>query len=82
MSESVKIGGIGKNPAIDKIGSIGETDVKNSVVRKMEQELLVRDVPVKEFFGEKAYEKAMKINIRKIVEKDGIRVERDQKERT
>lgn len=78
MSESVKIGGIGKNPAIDKISSIGETDVKNSAVRKMEQEFLVRDVPVKEFFGEKAYEKAKKINIRKIMEKDGIRIKIDQ----
>ena len=40
MSESVKIGGIGKNPAIDKINRLNSTDVKNYVVNKMEQLLL------------------------------------------
>lgn len=56
MSESVKIGGIGKNPAIDKINSLNAMDVKNQAVRRMEQVLLggtaaesreyTREVPV------------------------------------
>ena len=29
MSESVKIGGIGKNPAIDRINSLNSIDIKN-----------------------------------------------------
>lgn len=43
MSESVKIGGIGKNPAIDKINSLNSIDVKNYAVNKMEQLLLSAD---------------------------------------
>lgn len=43
MSESVKIGGIGKNPAIDKINSLNSIDVKNYAVKKMEQLLLTED---------------------------------------
>ena len=43
MSESVKIGGIGKNPAIDKINSLNSLDVKNYAVGKMEQLLLKHD---------------------------------------
>lgn len=69
MSESVKIGGIGKNPAIDRINSIGETDVKNCAIRRMEQATVMRDVPYKEFFGEQAYEKTKKIDIRRAVER-------------
>lgn len=56
MSESVKIGGVGKNPAIDKINSLNAMDVKAQAVRKMEQVLLggnvsadreyAREVPV------------------------------------
>lgn len=42
MSESVKIGGIGKNPAIDKINCLNTVDVKNYAVKKME-ELLLKD---------------------------------------
>ena len=41
MSESVKIGGIGKNPAIDKINNLKSIDIKNYAVKKME-ELLIR----------------------------------------
>ena len=41
MSESVKIGGIGKNPAIDKINNLNSIDIKNYAVKKME-ELLIR----------------------------------------
>lgn len=43
MSEKVKIGGIGKNPAIDKINSLNAMDVKNYAVKKMEELLLVKD---------------------------------------
>ena len=41
MSESVKIGGIGKNQAIDKINNLNSIDIKNYAVKKME-ELLIR----------------------------------------
>ena len=37
MSGRVKIGGIGKNPAIDKINSLKAIDIKNHAVRRMEQ---------------------------------------------
>ncbi len=40
MSESVKIGGIGKNPAIDKINGLNAIDIKNYAVNKMEEMLL------------------------------------------
>lgn len=43
MSESVKIGGIGKNPAIDKINQLNAIDVKNYAVKKMEALLLVKN---------------------------------------
>lgn len=44
MSESVKIGGIRKNPAIDKINSVGSmTDMKKCVVGKMEEALLTAE---------------------------------------
>lgn len=43
MSESVKIGGIGKNPAIDKINKLNQTDVKSYAVKKMEELLLVKN---------------------------------------
>jgi len=39
MSERVKIGGIGKNPAIDKINSLKAIDIKGYAVRRMEQAL-------------------------------------------
>lgn len=41
MSESVRVGGIGKNPAIDKINKLNAIDVKNYAVKKMEDLLLV-----------------------------------------
>ncbi|MDE6925470.1 MAG: hypothetical protein K2O97_07545 [Acetatifactor sp.] len=37
MSESVKIGGIRKNPAIDKISRLDSMDVKNMAKNKMEK---------------------------------------------
>ncbi|GFI03479.1 hypothetical protein AALA79_20450 [Lachnospiraceae bacterium 64-25] len=40
MSESVRIGGIGKNPAIDKINRLNEVDIKRYAVKKMEELLL------------------------------------------
>ena len=43
MSESVKIGGIGKNPAIDKINRINSIDIRNYAVKKMEQLLTEGD---------------------------------------
>ena len=43
MSESVKVGGIGKNPAIDKINQLNAIDVKNYAVKKMEDLLLVEN---------------------------------------
>ena len=43
MSESVKIGGIGKNPAIDKINSLNTMDIKNYAAKKMEQLMLTED---------------------------------------
>lgn len=43
MSESVKIGGIGKNPAIDKINIMNSEDIKNSAKKKMEQFLLTEE---------------------------------------
>ncbi len=44
MSESVKIGGIGKNPAIDKINSLNSIDIKNYAVKKMEELLIYTNV--------------------------------------
>lgn len=40
MSESVKIGGIGKNPVIDKINRLDSIDVKGYAKDKMEQLIL------------------------------------------
>lgn len=37
MSESVKVGAVGKNPAIDKINKLNEVDIKNYAVSKMEE---------------------------------------------
>lgn len=48
MSEKVKIGGIGKNPAIDKINSLNVMDVKNYAAKKMEELLLVKNSPGEE----------------------------------
>lgn len=51
MSEKVKIGGIRKNPAIDKINSLGGAmDLKKCAVSKMEEALLTTEV--KEKYGE------------------------------
>lgn len=44
MSESVKIGGIGKNPAIDKINNLNAIDIKNYAANKMEGLLLKNDL--------------------------------------
>lgn len=41
MSESVTIGGIGKNPAIDKIDNLSSMDVKIYAIKKMEQTLIL-----------------------------------------
>jgi hypothetical protein len=47
MSQRVKIGGVRKNPAIDKINSLKAIDVKNYIVGKMEQ-LLIKDIAQQE----------------------------------
>ncbi len=47
MSQRVKIGGVRKNPAIDKINSLEAIDVKNYIVGKMEQ-LLIKDIAQQE----------------------------------
>ncbi len=40
MSESVKIGGIGKNPAIDKINSLNSIDIGSFAANRMKQLVL------------------------------------------
>lgn len=50
MSESVKIGGIRKNPAIDRINNMNSTEVKKSAKKKMEQLLLAEEVVQSETF--------------------------------
>lgn len=40
MSESVKVGGIGKNPAIDKINHLNGIDVRSYAVDRLEQLLV------------------------------------------
>jgi hypothetical protein len=45
MSESVKIGGIGKNPAIDRINQLNATDIKKQAVKRIEQLLLEPELP-------------------------------------
>lgn len=40
MSESVRIGGFGKNPAIDKINRLNAIDIKNYASDKMKQVVL------------------------------------------
>ena len=47
MSQRVKIGGVRKNPAIDKINRLEAIDVKNYIVGKMEQ-LLIKDIAQQE----------------------------------
>jgi len=45
MSESVKIGGIGKNPVIDRINQLNAMDIKKQAVKRMEQLLLEPELP-------------------------------------
>ncbi len=40
MSESVKVGGIGKNPAIEKVHRLAGKGMKNIIVKKMEEHML------------------------------------------
>lgn len=37
MSESVKIGGIGKNPAIDKINTVNSMEARDYAAKRMEK---------------------------------------------
>lgn len=50
MSESVRSGGVGKNPAIDKINKINAVDIRKYAVEKME-ELLLDDKPKGQTYG-------------------------------
>lgn len=50
MSESVKIGGIGKNPAIDRINNMTVSDVKKYALKKMEQFLLAEGIAQSKIF--------------------------------
>lgn len=45
MGEIVRVGAIGKNPAIDKINQLNEVDMKNYAVSKMEAILLNGNLP-------------------------------------
>ena len=45
VSESVKIGGIGKNPAVDKINSLQAIDIKGCAVRRMQEAVHGRESP-------------------------------------
>lgn len=65
MSESVRIGGIGKNPAIDKVNSLHTTDIKKRAVSKMEQMLLAERLSENMKFAEKVSIDFSKINWRK-----------------
>ncbi len=60
MSESVKVGGIGKNPAIDKINRLNGIDVKSYAVDRMEQLLISGDS-----FMDRMYTKDVQIDFSK-----------------
>lgn len=62
MSESVKIGGIGKNPAIDKINRLNGIDVRNYAVNRMEQLLASGESSM-----DRAYTKDVPIDFSKAV---------------
>ena len=61
VSESVKIGGIGKNPAVDKINSLQAIDIKGCAVRRM-QEAVQGGNP----HGSAAYRKAIPVSLEKV----------------
>lgn len=65
MSESVKIGGIGKNPAIDRINSLNSIDIKNYAVKKMEQLLAKTD----KIGTDKFYTKPVSVKLNEIKKK-------------
>ena len=58
MSESVKIGGIGKNPAIDKINSLNGIDIRNFATNRMKQTVFSED-----FDSSIAYGKRILLNL-------------------
>ena len=60
MSEIVRVGAIGKNPAIDKINKLDEVDIKNYAVNKMEKILL------NDSFLNQEYRKSIPINLSKV----------------
>lgn len=61
MSESVKIGGIGKNPAVDKINSLQAIDIKSHAVRRM-TEAVQGGKP----HGSAAYRKEIPVSLERI----------------
>lgn len=50
MSESVKVGGIRKSPAIDRINSLNSIEVKNIARKKMERLLLTGEYAHSEIY--------------------------------
>lgn len=48
MSESVKIGGIGKNPVIDKINEVHAMDALEYAAKRMEKLLIVTSPQISE----------------------------------
>lgn len=78
MSESVKIGGIGKNPAIDRINSLNAMDVKGHAVKRMEQVLLGGDAS-----GNRTYTRKVPVDFERADwkgERDGDRKGRNRLE--
>lgn len=61
MSEIVRVGAIGKNPAIDKINQLNEVDIKNYAVSKMEEIILNGNLPDHE------YRKSIPIDFSKVI---------------
>lgn len=64
MSESVRIGGIGKNPAIDRVNSLNAADVKKRAVSKMEQILLMEQLSDDMKYAKKVFIDFSKVNWR------------------
>lgn len=63
MTKRVKIGGIGENPAIEKINAVHKLDVKMLVTNKMEELVCIeKEISVDENNGEEL-RKIMSINV-------------------
>lgn len=63
MTKRVKIGGIGKSPAIEKINAVHKLDVKMLVTNKMEELVCIeKEISVDENNGEEL-RRIMSINV-------------------